>query len=233
MFAVAFVDGIAFTDYVHSSLCRKELGRTSMSNSGQNIRSASDVLDKADSAKADASHFASLIESIAAHQDKQAFKRLFDHFAPRVKAYLLRLGADDGQAEEIAQETLLTLWRKAPLFDRRKAAPSTWIFTIARNRRIDRMRRQRFPELDPTDPVLVGEAPEQPDDQLSRADDGVAVRAALEKLPDEQRELVQLAFYKGWSHSQIASQTGLPLGTVKSRLRLAFVRLRNELEDRL
>ncbi|MGC6534949.1 MAG: sigma-70 family RNA polymerase sigma factor [Parvibaculales bacterium] len=205
-----------------------------MPSSGQHIRSAPNEDDK-DRAKArdQAAHFAGLIESIAETKNRDAFAALFSHFAPRLKGYLLRLGANDGQAEEVAQEAMLTVWRKAHLYDRKKAAASTWIFTIARNRRIDLLRRQKFPEIDADDPVLVPDAPAQPDEEVISARQDSEVRQALDTLPPEQRELVRLAFYNGWSHSKIAADTNLPLGTVKSRLRLAFSRLRNELDGRL
>jgi len=209
-----------------------------MSASSQNTGSARNEveLDQAGQHHAAANaktDFAGLIEKIAESQDRDAFAALFAHFAPRLKGYLLRLGASDGQAEEVLQEALLTVWRKAHLFDRKKAAASTWIFTIARNRRIDILRKKKFPEIDAEDPSLVPDAPRAPDEEVIEAREGAAVRVALEKLPDEQRELVRLAFYNGWSHSKIAADTNLPLGTVKSRLRLAFSRLRNELEGRL
>ena len=209
-----------------------------MSASSQNTGSARNEveLDQAGQQHAAANaktDFAGLIEKIAESQDRDAFAALFAHFAPRLKGYLLRLGASDGQAEEVLQEALLTVWRKAHLFDRKKAAASTWIFTIARNRRIDILRKKKFPEIDAQDPSLVPDAPRAPDEEVIGAREGEAVRLALEKLPEEQRELVRLAFYNGWSHSKIAADTNLPLGTVKSRLRLAFSRLRNELEGRL
>ncbi len=208
-----------------------------MSSSGQNIGSARHEVEKdqAQSAKAKSvkPDFAGLIEKIAEHQDREAFAALFSHFAPRLKGYLMRLGANDAQAEEVMQDALLTVWRKADLFDRRKAAASTWIFTIARNRRIDILRRRKFPEIEAEDPSMAPDPPPRPDDEVIGLREADAVRDALQKLPDEQRELVRLAFYNGWSHSKIAADTNLPLGTVKSRLRLAFSRLRNELEGRL
>lgn len=204
-----------------------------MTTGGQHIGSAHNEVEKDLGRAQDAAHFADLIESIAETKNREAFAALFTHFAPRLKGYLMRLGASDGQAEEVAQEALLTVWRKAALFDRKKAAASTWIFTIARNRRIDILRRQKFPEIDADDPTLVPDMPAQPDEEVIGLTEGAAVRGALEKLPPEQRELVRLAFYNGWSHSKIAEDTNLPLGTVKSRLRLAFARLRNELEGRL
>jgi RNA polymerase sigma-70 factor (ECF subfamily) len=213
-----------------------------MSASGQNTGSARNEVEVdhvgkpvgTDAAKVgNKPDFAGLIEKIAESKDRDAFAALFAHFAPRLKGYLMRLGASDGQAEEVLQEALLTVWRKAHLFDRKKAAASTWIFTIARNRRIDILRKKKFPEIDAEDPSLVPDAPRAPDEEVIGAREGEAVRLALEKLPEEQRELVRLAFYNGWSHSKIAADTNLPLGTVKSRLRLAFSRLRNELEGRL
>ena len=206
---------------------------TTMPTSGQNIGSARNEVDKRQPGAAKTAHYADLIESIAETKNREAFAALFAHFAPRLKGYLMRLGSSDGQAEEVAQEAMLSVWRKAHLFDRKKAAASTWIFTIARNRRIDILRRQKFPDIDPEDPVLVPELPSRPDDEVIAARQDEAVRAALEKLPPEQRELVRLAFYNGWAHSKIAAETNLPLGTVKSRLRLAFSRLRNELDGRL
>ena len=176
---------------------------------------------------------ATLIEDIAAHKSKAAFKKLFEYFAPRLKGYLMRLGSSEAQAEELVQDVMLTVWRKAALFDRRKAAASTWLFTIARNRRIDILRREKYPELDPEDPALVPDEEVQPDDAVIMAERKAEVQSAMATLPEEQVELVKLAFYKGWSHSEIAKETGLPLGTVKSRLRLSFTRLKEALDGKV
>jgi len=199
--------------------------------SSQNTRPAQQKDQQPNSSVSDSMRFAFLIENIASQKDREAFAELFAHFAPRVKGYLMRLGASNGQAEEVTQDAMLTVWRKAHLFDRKKAAASTWIFTIARNRRIDILRQQKYPELDANDPALVPDTPAQADDEVIAEQRGELVRAALDKLPEEQRELVRLAFYNGWSHGQLADETNLPLGTVKSRLRLAFGRLRQELGD--
>ncbi len=174
--------------------------------------------------------FAALVAAVAERRDRQAFTRLFDHFAPRLNAYLLRLGTNAGTAEEIAQETMVTLWRKAALFDPQKSSVATWLYRIARNRRIDMLRRDRLDFLDTNDPVL-----EPADDtdlfaQVDMQQREEAVRIALEGLPEEQLSLVRLAFFDGLSHSQISERTGLPLGTVKSRIRLGFTRLRRTLE---
>ena len=179
------------------------------------------------------SALATLIEDIAAHKSKAAFKKLFEYFAPRLKGYLMRLGSSEAQAEELVQDVMLTVWRKAALFDRSKAAASTWLFTIARNRRIDILRREKYPELDPEDPALVPDEEVQPDDAVIMAERKAEVQSALATLPEEQVELVKLAFYKGWSHSEIAKETGLPLGTVKSRLRLSITRLKEALHGKV
>ncbi|MDB5429124.1 MAG: polymerase sigma factor [Caulobacter sp.] len=175
-------------------------------------------------------HYADLVEAIAARRDRTAFAQLFDGYAPRVKGYLLRLGLSPAEAEEAAQDVLVAVWRKAETFDRRQASASTWIFRIARNRRIDLYRRQKG-ELDPDEPLLHPEPPVAADVGLETAQRETRVRQALSELPPEQLELVRRAFYDGLSHSEIAQATGLALGTVKSRLRLAFVKLKLRLEN--
>lgn len=172
-----------------------------------------------------------LVVKVAREADKAAFTELFDHFAPRVKAYLMRLGAQAGQAEDLTQDVMVTVWRKAALFDDRQASAATWIFTIARNRRIDAIRRTRRPEIDPNDPLFVPDAEPQPDAVLVTAEREDRLRAAMAKLSDDQRALLVQAFYDGKSHSEIAAATRLPLGTVKSRLRNIFAKLRGLLPE--
>lgn len=164
--------------------------------------------------------------SAVATQDKASFVTLFRHFAPRVKSYMLRLGSDDSQAEELAQETMAMVWRKAGQYDPARAAASTWIFTIARNLRIDAFRRANRPELDPEDPALVPDAPPQGDAVVEQKQNAERVRAALAALPDEQRQVLHMSFFDDKTHSEIAAALDLPLGTVKSRIRLAFGRVK-------
>jgi RNA polymerase sigma-70 factor (ECF subfamily) len=175
-------------------------------------------------------HFARLARAVAVSRDKAAFAELFDHFAPRIKAYLQRLGLGSAEAEEMTQEVMIVLWHKAALFDATKSTLATWLFRVARNRRIDALRRDRSSEIDAKDPALLPSAPEAPDDAIGAEQRDERIRLAMERLPAEQLELVRLAFFIGLSHSQIAEETGLPLGTVKSRIRLAFGRLRSVLE---
>lgn len=166
------------------------------------------------------------VRAIAESRDRSAFAALFSCYAPRVKAYLIRHGCPDGQAEELAQETMLAVWRKADCFDPAKAAPGTWIFTIARNLRIDQVRRERRPELDPDDPALVPAAAPQADLVLQAKEHHVLIQNALQALPPDQARVIALSFFEDKPHGEIAGELGLPLGTVKSRIRLAFARLR-------
>jgi RNA polymerase sigma-70 factor (ECF subfamily) len=175
-------------------------------------------------------HFSDLMERVGLYRDKAAYRALFDYYGPRVKAYLFRLGADDALAEELAQDVMVIVWRKAELFDRSQASVSTWLFRIARNKRIDAIRRTRKPELDPNDPLLLPSAPVAADNLMSGAQRDQLVRDAMVDLPEEQKTLLRQAFYDGLSHREIAEQSGTPLGTVKSRLRLAFLKLRAKLE---
>lgn len=178
----------------------------------------------------DREHFADLMERVARFEDRDAFAALFAFYAPRVKSYLLRLSAEDALAEELAQEVMITVWRKAALFDRAQASVSTWIFRIARNRRIDAARRIKARALDPDEPTLAPADLTAPDDAVSANEREARVREALKDLPEEQLSLLRAAFYEGLSHREIAEKTGVPLGTVKSRIRLAFQRMRGRLD---
>lgn len=174
---------------------------------------------------------ADLLQRVAANGDVEAFRALFQSYAPRVKSYMMRQGADPRTAEELAQETLLTVWRKAALYSDDKGSATTWIFTIARNLRIDRLRKevawQPLPENNDEEP-----SPDPtPDEELSERERSEKVRSVLAELPADQSEVVTLAYVEGLSHSEIAQRLGLPLGTVKSRMRLAYQKIRDALED--
>jgi len=173
---------------------------------------------------------ADCVEQIAQARSRAAFSEVFEYFAPRLKSYLVRLGSEASSAEEIMQEVMLNVWRKAEQYDRTQASVSTWIFRIARNRRIDTLRRQNKPELDAEDPMLRPAEAETPDITVNRSQIEAQVRTAMETLPEDQLVLLKAAFYEGLSHSEIAKRFDLPLGTVKSRIRLAFMRLRGSLE---
>jgi RNA polymerase sigma factor (sigma-70 family) len=173
--------------------------------------------------------FARLVDAVARSGDREAFAQLFDHFAPRINGYLQRLGADPTLAEEVTQDVMTTLWQKAGLFDPAKSSVATWLYRIARNRRIDALRQNRFEPLGNSDLESAVDNLNL-DHELDMQQREAQLRRALQDLPKEQLSLVRLAFFEGLSHSEIAEKLGLPLGTVKSRIRLAFTRLRRQLE---
>ena len=168
------------------------------------------------------------LRRIQANRDQQAFAELFSYFAPRVKAFLIKSGANPGLAEECTQEVMATLWHKAHLFDPSRAGVSTWIFTIARNKKIDALRKQRRPE--PEDLAWGPEAEPEAADVLALQQETKNLSEAITRLPEQQRDLIKRAYYGDLSHSEIAAETGLPLGTIKSRLRLALVKLRQTMK---
>jgi RNA polymerase sigma-70 factor (ECF subfamily) len=174
-----------------------------------------------------------LLRSIALDGDRAAFAELFGHFAPRVKGFLMRYGLPDALSEELAQETMLTVWRKADQFDQSRAGASTWIFTIARNKRIDRLRRDRggaTARFDVSDEIENCGSSEE---YAIAAETAEQVRTAVAALPDNQAEIVRLAFFAEKPHAEIARELDIPLGTVKSRVRLALARLRGLLEGQI
>lgn len=184
-----------------------------------------------DNTAAEAFDARALLVAVGQTRDKQAFAQLFQHYAPRLKAYIRRLGADDTAAEEVAQEAMLAIWRKAHLYDPAKAAAGTWIFAVARNLRIDLIRREKRPELDPDDPALVPDEAPRADDSVDLRQRERLVREAIRTLPAEQADVVRLSFFEEKPHAAIAEELNLPLGTVKSRLRLAFRKVRAALGD--
>ncbi|SDZ03407.1 RNA polymerase sigma-70 factor, ECF subfamily [Jannaschia faecimaris] len=176
----------------------------------------------------DGHHWARLLVAVGAERDTDAFEALFRYYAPRVKAYLMRTGLTAAMAEDCMQDVMVTLWRKAHLYDPTRAAVSTWLFTIARNRKIDLIRRAQRSE--PED-LPWGPEPE-PDqaDALGMLQESDRLAMAVAELPPKQRDLVERAYFGDATHSEIAAATGLPLGTIKSRIRLAIDRLRHSLQ---
>jgi len=173
---------------------------------------------------------ADLLRRVAEQAEPAAFRELYQTYGPRVKAYMMRCGADAATADDLVQDTLLTVWRKAALYAGDRGSIASWVFTIARNLRIDRLRRelpwQQLPE------ELMEASGDLPADEIVYAKERQKrVSAALAELPDEQRTVVTLSFVDGLPHSAIAEQLGIPLGTVKSRIRLACQRIRQSLGD--
>jgi RNA polymerase sigma-70 factor (ECF subfamily) len=170
-----------------------------------------------------------MMMQVAQGRDRQAFALLFRYFGPRLKTFFLRWTISSAVAEDLVQETMLTVWRKASYFDAGRAGVATWIFTVARNIRIDHLRRQRDPSALPADPEG---SPDTVEDGLLEAERDAQVRQALKALSPEQQTIIRLSYFSEKSQTEIADELGIPLGTVKSRTRLAMNRLRALLEDR-
>ena len=182
-------------------------------------------------APAGESRMEALLRAVATLKDRAAFAELFQHFAPRLKAFMMKGGADGDTAEELAQEAMIQVWRRAESFDPARAAASTWIYTIARNKRIDRLRRERRPPMSEEEYASALGEPERGDAAVERSQAETRLARSLETLPEDQATVVKMAFYEDKSHSAIAAELHLPLGTVKSRIRLALTRLRGVIQD--
>ena len=172
--------------------------------------------------------WAAVLLAVRDHADRAAFAQLFGHFAPRVKGFLMKSGASAAVAEDCAQDVMATLWQKAHLYNPAKASVSTWVFTIARNRRIDILRKSRRPEPEDLD---WGSGEDEPDqaEVYEAQEDARELGKALKALPEQQRNLIERAYWGDRTQGELAVETGLPLGTIKSRIRLALDRLRREM----
>jgi RNA polymerase sigma-70 factor (ECF subfamily) len=193
--------------------------------SASGMRSRRQEFDPGGSVSVSEGQISDLIERVAA-REKEAFAQLFRYFAPRIKAYGIKGGLGAAMAEELAQETMISVWRGAHSFDRGRASGSTWMFTIARNRRVDLWRRESHPEIDADDPVLAGQPEPQPDHIHETRQAEHTLRDAVEALPPDQATVLRKAYFEDKSHNAISEELGLALGTVKSRVRLGLARLR-------
>lgn len=181
--------------------------------------------------KSDQALHEALIADVARSQDRKAFEALFISFGPRIKGMMLGSGASNDLAEDMMQEVMLTVWRKAALYSPGRGSVATWIFTIARNARIDRLRRQPVqPYVDVETVSIACDAPNAEATVIGSQSDE-KVREALEMLPKEQKIVIEMAFLKFMPQSEIAAKLDLPIGTVKSRTRLAYKKLKEKLED--
>lgn len=171
-----------------------------------------------------------LIERIAQNRDRDAFAELFDAFGPRIKSFIMRKGAPSELAEDLVQETMISVWTKAGMYDPAKGSPVTWMFTIARNLRIDRLRRESTLPLTELGDYDAPSDEAGSEEILNSKQETGLVAMALAGIPDEQRQILMLSFVDDVPQSEIAVRLNLPLGTVKSRMRLAYGRLRKTLE---
>jgi len=172
-----------------------------------------------------------LIAKIAANRDREAFGSLFAYFGPRVKTFMLKAGADHALAEDLVQDVMMTVWRKVELYAAERGSVSTWIYTIARNARIDRLRRNSSRPYEDINELEMASGEESAEDKTIAGQQAERITLAMAGLPQEQREIIELGYMHDMAQSKIAAKLGLPLGTVKSRMRLAYVKLKVELED--
>jgi RNA polymerase sigma-70 factor (ECF subfamily) len=187
--------------------------------------------DSGSSAHSEEKTLAACVEAIAANQDRAAFTRLFNIMAPRLKAYCLKRGSNAAAAEEAAQETMIQVWRRAGQFDPARASVATWIYTIARNKRIDHFRREQHPEITAEDIAWSMSAPVDAQSGLELAESGETLAEKIEDLSTEQAEVIHKAFFEDKTHQVIAEELNMPLGTVKSRIRLALAKLRSSMVE--
>lgn len=175
--------------------------------------------------------FEDLLVRVGERHDRDAFIRLFEYFAPRIKSFMMKGGMAPDAADDIAQETMLAVWQKAAQYDPRRAAASTWIFTVARNKKIDVLRRKARQEPYAADPLTVEDDSQMPDEYAGRKKDIREMADAIDSLPQEQADMLRKAYFEEKSHSDIAAEENLPLGTVKSRIRLALDKLRRSMGE--
>jgi RNA polymerase sigma factor (sigma-70 family) len=169
-----------------------------------------------------------LLVAVGQNKDKPSFIKIFEYFAPRIKSFLIKGGAQPDQAEELVQETMLAIWDRAESYNPSASAASTWIFTIARNKKIDALRKSKYHHYDPNDVMdsIKDEGQQSAEDQVVDRQREQEIEIAMKSLPQEQADLIRMSFFDGMAHADIASKTKLPLGTVKSRIRLALDRIR-------
>lgn len=167
-----------------------------------------------------------LLSRVARERDRSAFAAVYDRFSPRVYGFLLKLLGNRPDADDVLQETFLQVWNQAGRFDPARANPDGWVLMIARSRAADRLRK-RANSRTAGEPVNEPSTTAHPGERIEAADEAGRVSAALTRIPPEQGDLIRLAFYDGLTHEQIARRLGLPLGTVKTRIRLGMMRLRD------
>jgi len=171
-----------------------------------------------------------LIAEIADSRNISAFRKIFESYAPKIKSFAFKLGSESGVAEDIVQETMLAVWRHSHLYNQSKGSVSTWIYTIARNKRYDNLRRGMRPEPDPLDPSFL-KYQATPEENVEKIREEIIFKKAISNLPDEQSKIIKMSFYEGKTHQDLADELNLPLGTVKSRMRLALKKIREEVQE--
>ena len=170
------------------------------------------------------------VELIGKNQDKLAFNSIFRYFAPRLKSFLVKAGSTDSQAEEVIQEVMIAVWTKSSTYDSNKSSVSTWIYTIARNKRIDKIRKERRHYLSESDEGLEIPVDSTQEKEIFSAQVSSSLKKYMENLPEEQSKLLKLSYFYNKTHADISTELKIPLGTVKSRIRLALTKMRHLVE---
>ena len=177
-----------------------------------------------------ANPFVAAILNIAESQDIGSFKKIFEYFSPRLKSFLMKSGAEESIAEEIIQETMTIIWTKADYYDPKVASPSTWIYTIARNKKIDILRKSRKAILEDIETAVLPAVEPKTEENIEHDQKFDLIAQQLDSLPKDQLDLLKMNFFEEKSHGEISELTGIPLGTVKSRIRLALEKIRGKLD---
>ena len=177
-----------------------------------------------------ANPFVAAILNIAESQDIGSFKKIFEYFSPRLKSFLMKSGAEENIAEEIIQETMTIIWTKADYYDPKVASPSTWIYTIARNKQIDILRKSRKAILEDIETAVLPAIEPKTEENIEHDQKFDMIAQHLDALPKDQLDLLKMNFFEEKSHGEISELTGIPLGTVKSRIRLALEKIRGKLD---
>ena len=186
---------------------------------------------KADSFSADTDDDLTLcVELIGKNQDKIAFNSIFKYFAPRLKSFLVKAGSTDTQAEEVIQEVMIAVWTKSSTYDSNKSSVSTWIYTIARNKRIDKIRKEKRHYLSESDEGLEIPVDSTQEKEIFTAQVSSSLKKYMSNLPEEQSKLLKLSYFYNKTHADISAELKIPLGTVKSRIRLALTKMRHLVE---
>ena len=170
------------------------------------------------------------IDLIGKNQDKLAFGTIFKYFAPRLKSFLIKAGSTDSQAEEVIQEVMIAVWTKSASYDSNKSSVSTWIYTIARNKRIDKIRKEKRHYLSESDEGLEIPVDSTQEKEIFTAQVSNSLKKYMANLPDEQSRLLKLSYFYNKTHADISEELQIPLGTVKSRIRLALTKMRHLVE---
>jgi RNA polymerase sigma-70 factor (ECF subfamily) len=175
-------------------------------------------------------HLSNCLQDIADSQNTDSFAIIFKHFAPRLKSYLMKLGAVDNQAEEVIQEVMIAVWTKSASYDSSKSSVGTWIYTIARNKRIDKIRKDKRHYLTESDEGLEIPVESTQEKEIFSGQMSIMLKKYIENLPEEQGKLLKLSYFFDKTHSDISEELDIPLGTVKSRIRLALTKMRHLVE---